>query len=133
MKTFLKAHTFKFSKNVFSSFNKFSFSTKNAAILLSGSGVYDGTEITEAVSMLITLSKKEIKYNCFSVNKDQMHVIDHTKGEEMKEPRNCLKESARISRGEVSDITTINPDDFDFLLIPGGFGAAKNFSCFVCY
>ena len=59
-----------------------------------------------------------------------MHVIDHTTGDEMPEPRNVLVESARISRGAISPLSDLDASSADALIIPGGFGAAKNLSNF---
>lgn len=95
-------------------------------ILLSGCGVYDGAEIHESVMALLSIEEIGAKAVCISVNKDQHHVINHTNGEEMDESRNMLVESARIARGDINDISTIDPVDIDALVIPGGFGSAKN-------
>ncbi|MBL4862647.1 MAG: isoprenoid biosynthesis glyoxalase ElbB [Crocinitomicaceae bacterium] len=97
-------------------------------VLLSGCGVYDGSEIHESVLTLLAIEEIGAEAVCISVNKDQHHVIDHTSGEEMDETRNILIESARIARGKIQDITTITPADIDALIIPGGFGSAKNFT-----
>ncbi len=72
-----------------------------AAVVLSGCGVYDGSEITEAVSMLISLSKNGAQYKVFAPNMDQAHVVNHTNGSEMSEKRNVLTEAARIARGNI--------------------------------
>jgi len=37
-----------------------------------------------------------------------------------------LTESARVARGAVSSLSDLKASDFDLLVIPGGFGAAKN-------
>lgn len=111
----------------------FSDSTKGNfkfAMLLSGLGVYDGSEVTESVSAMMAMSKYKIGYDTFSLNKDQFHVIDHTTGKEMNEKRNILKESSRIVRGEIKDMKELKSSDYNALLIPGGFGVAKNFSNF---
>ena len=97
-------------------------------ILLSGCGVYDGSEIQETVAAMIALEEKGIEYVGISVNKNQYHVINHLDGSEMNETRNMMIESARIMRGNVVDINTITPSEFDGLVIPGGFGNAKNLS-----
>jgi enhancing lycopene biosynthesis protein 2 len=97
-------------------------------VLLSGCGVYDGAEIHESVMTLLSIDEIGAEAVCISINKDQHHVIDHTTGEEMNESRNMLKESARIARGEIKDISSIDPVDIDALVIPGGFGSAKNFT-----
>lgn len=95
-------------------------------VLLSGSGVYDGSEIHEAVLTLLAIDEIGAQPVCISVNKDQHHVINHLTGEEMNESRNMLIESARIARGKIKDIMEIDPVDIDALVIPGGFGNAKN-------
>lgn len=97
-------------------------------ILLSGCGVYDGAEIQEAVLAMLAVTETGNEYQCISVNKNQYHVINHLTGEEMKEERNLMVESARIARGDVKEISEITPANIDGLIIPGGFGSAKNFS-----
>ncbi len=101
-----------------------------AAVLLHGSGVADGTEITEAVSILINLSKAGAKTQCFAPNRAQAHVISHITQETQNQTRNVLEESARIARGNCKDLKELKSSDFDVLIIPGGFGAAKNLSDF---
>ena len=97
-------------------------------ILLSGCGVYDGSEIQEAVLAMLAVKEAGHDYMCISVDAKQHHVINHTNGEEMEEERNMLIESARIARGDIREIQTVNPADIDAVIMPGGFGAAKNFS-----
>ncbi|WP_343576395.1 MULTISPECIES: isoprenoid biosynthesis glyoxalase ElbB [Pseudomonas] len=103
---------------------------KKVAVILSGCGVYDGAEIHESVITLLRLSQRGAKVQCFAPNIAQHHVLNHLTGEEMAESRNVLVESARIARGEVKDVREAKVEDFDALLIPGGFGAAKNLSDF---
>ena len=104
--------------------------TKKVAVILSGCGVYDGAEIHESVIALLRLDQRGAKVQCFAPNIAQHHVIDHTTGEEMPESRNVLVESARIARGEIKDVRELDAADFDALIVPGGFGAAKNLSDF---
>jgi enhancing lycopene biosynthesis protein 2 len=60
-----------------------------------------------------------------------MHVINHlTADESISEPRNVLVEAARIVRGEIADLELANQQEFDAVIVPGGFGAAKNLSNF---
>lgn len=99
---------------------------KKVAVILSGCGVYDGAEIHESVITLLRLSQRGARVQCFAPNIAQHHVINHLTGEEMAESRNVLVESARIARGEVKDVREARVEDFDALVIPGGFGAAKN-------
>ena len=98
----------------------------HAALLLHGCGVYDGTEIHESVFSLLCLVQNGHTYQCIAPDKNQHHVIDHTKGEEMNETRNILIESARIARGDIKNLNDISLEDFDVLVMPGGFGTAKN-------
>lgn len=103
------------------------------AVVLSGCGYLDGTEINEAVAVLWALSayKAEgVEVHCFAPDEDQYHVIDHISGEEATERRNILRESARIARGKVEPLTSLSAHDFDAVIMPGGFGAAKNLSSF---
>ena len=104
--------------------------TKKVAVILSGCGVYDGAEIHESVITLLRLDQRGAQVQCFAPNIAQMHVINHLTGEEMPETRNVLVESARIARGNVKDLGEADVDDFDALIVPGGFGAAKNLSSF---
>ena len=95
-------------------------------VLLSGSGVYDGSEIQEAVFTLLAIDKNKAEAVCFAPNVEQHHVINHTNGEEMDEKRNVLIEAARIARGEIKNLSDVTVSGFDALAIVGGFGAAKN-------
>lgn len=104
--------------------------SKKVAVILSGCGVYDGAEIYESVITLLRLDQRGAQVQCFAPDIAQLHVINHLTGEEMPESRNVLVESARIARGEVKDIREANAEDFDALIVPGGFGSAKNLSNF---
>lgn len=101
---------------------------KNFAVILSGCGVYDGSEIHEAVLTLLAIDRNHATYTIFAPDTAQMHVINHATGQEMPEQRNVLVESARIARGKISPLSQFKADDFDALVFPGGFGAAKNLS-----
>ncbi len=101
---------------------------KKFAILLSGCGVFDGAEIHEATLSLLAIVKQGGSYEIFAPDTKMHHVINHITGEEMEETRNVLVESARIARGQIRDLKQFNPASFDGLLLPGGFGAAKNLS-----
>ena len=97
-------------------------------VLLSGCGVYDGAEIQETVLTLLAINEAGAEAVCLAVNKNQHHVINHLSGEEMPESRNMMVEAARIARGAVHDLSTFDVSNLDALVIPGGFGSAKNFS-----
>jgi enhancing lycopene biosynthesis protein 2 len=101
------------------------------AVVLAGCGVYDGAEINEAVLTLLNLEQQGASYQCFAPDVEQMHVINHLTGETVPgEVRNVLVEAARIARGNILALGEAQADEFDALLVPGGFGAAKNLSDF---
>ncbi len=99
---------------------------KKVAVILSGCGVFDGAEVNEAVLTLLHIEKGGASYQCFAPDIEQMHVINHLTGEPQQQQRNVLVEAARIARGKIKPLTELKVDDFDALLVPGGFGAAKN-------
>ncbi|AHX04767.1 isoprenoid biosynthesis glyoxalase ElbB [Ehrlichia japonica] len=102
--------------------------TLNSAVILAGCGHMDGSEIREAVLVMLELDRHNVNFKCFAPNKNQKQVINHKNRESVEEVRNILVESARIARGSVYDIEQINIEEFDMLIIPGGYGVAKNFS-----
>ena len=101
--------------------------SKKVAVILSGCGVFDGSEIYESVITLLSLDKAGAQVQCFAPNIQQMHVINHLTGEVAEgESRNVLVEAARLVRGEIKDLSEARVEDFDAVILPGGFGAAKN-------
>lgn len=100
------------------------------AIVLSGCGVNDGVEITEAVGVLLALSESGIPYEFFAPDREQMQVIDHFTGKVMGESRNIMHEAARIARGRISPLAELDMLRYSALVFPGGFGAAKNLTTF---
>ncbi len=99
---------------------------KEIAVILSGCGHQDGAEIHEATLTLWAIHKHGANYQCFAPDIDQHHVLNHITGQEMAGKRNVLIESARIARGNILDLAAFKADSVDALIIPGGFGAAKN-------
>jgi enhancing lycopene biosynthesis protein 2 len=95
-------------------------------VLLSGCGVQDGAEIHESVFALAALEEAGVEVVCMAPNVQQHHVIDHLTGEPVDETRNVLVESARIARGAIRDLAQVTGESLDALVVPGGFGAAKN-------
>lgn len=105
--------------------------SKKVAVILSGCGVFDGSEIYESVITLLCLDEAGAEIQCFAPNVQQMHVINHLTGEVAEgESRNVLVESARLARGEIKDLAEARAEEFDAVILPGGFGAAKNLSDF---
>jgi enhancing lycopene biosynthesis protein 2 len=104
---------------------------KRIGVILSGCGVYDGSEIHEAVITLLAIDRAGAEAVCMAPDIPQMHVINHLVGEpQASETRNVLIESARIARGNIQDLAKVQAKDLDALILPGGFGAAKNLSNF---
>lgn len=105
------------------------------AIVLSGCGVFDGSEIHEAVCTMLAVDEAGCKYQCFAPNTWQARTIDHFTGHAVaiagdEDNRNVLAESARIARGEVKDLAEFKANEYDGIIFPGGFGAALNWSDF---
>lgn len=103
---------------------------KKIGVVLSGCGVYDGSEIHESVITLLALARRGAEVICFAPDKNQVDVVNHLTGEAMPETRNVLIEAARIARGDIHPLARANAAELDALIVPGGFGAAKNLSTF---
>jgi enhancing lycopene biosynthesis protein 2 len=103
---------------------------KKIAVILSGCGVSDGSEIHEAILALLAIRKAGCDYSVFAPDKEQTEVVNHYTGDNVNEKRNILVESARIARRKASPLTELNPEKFAAIVLPGGFGAAKNLSDF---
>jgi len=99
-------------------------------VLLAGCGVMDGSEIHEATLTLYFLDKMGAEAVCMAPDKDQADVVNHKAGAPSNEKRNVLVESARIARGKIRDVKSVRADELDAIIIPGGFGAAKNLCSF---
>lgn len=100
-------------------------------VLLAGCGVFDGAEIHEATLTLYFLDKAGAEAVVMAPDIPQKEVINHLTGEPMNEKRNVLVEAARIARGNIKNIDEIKAEDIDGLIMPGGYGVAKNFSDFL--
>ena len=100
------------------------------ALILAGCGVFDGAEIHESVLTLLALDRAGASVQCFAPDIPQLHVVDHLRGEPSEGNRNVLVESARIARGKIKALRDFQAAEFDALVLPGGFGAAKNLCTF---
>jgi len=103
---------------------------KSIAVVLSGCGRQDGSEIHEATLTLWAIHKNNANYQCYAPDILQHHVINHLTGAEMDAKRNVLIESARIARGDITDLAEFSSANHDGIVFPGGLGAAKNLSDF---
>lgn len=99
---------------------------KKFAVILNGCGHLDGSEIHESVMTLLAIDRNECSYTVFAPNEPQYHVMNHLTRQPMEGERNMLVEAARIARGDIHELSEYNPADFDALMLPGGFGVAKN-------
>lgn len=104
--------------------------TPRVAVLLAGCGHLDGAEIREAVLTLLALDQHGARAQCIAPNAAQHHVVDHLTGQVAPESRNILVEAARIARGQILDLAAADPSAFDALVMPGGYGVAKNHCSF---
>jgi enhancing lycopene biosynthesis protein 2 len=99
-------------------------------VVLSGCGVQDGSEIHEAVLTLLALDRAGAEAVIMAPDKPQADVVNHVTGKPTKEKRNVLVEAARIARGEITDVAEADASELDGVILPGGYGAAKNLSTF---
>ena len=99
---------------------------KNIAIILSGCGFQDGSEIHESVLSILHTVQQGAVPHFFAPDSIQTVVVNHKTGEREDASRNVLAESARIARGDIKDIKEAKAEDFDAIILPGGFGAAMN-------
>lgn len=106
--------------------------TPKVAVLLAGCGHLDGAEVREAVLTLLALDQHGAAFQCIAPNAQQHHVINHATGEpDPGATRNILEEAGRIARvGQCLDLAKAKPADFDALVMPGGYGVAKNHCSF---
>ncbi len=95
-------------------------------VVLSGCGVQDGSEIHEATLTLLCLDRAGVEAACFAPNRPQATVINHATGDPLAETRNVLAESARIARGAIRSLAIADADALDGLILPGGYGVARN-------
>ncbi|KAJ9576488.1 hypothetical protein L9F63_006701 [Diploptera punctata] len=127
----LSVTTIKCSRGTLTYAASYSSNAPKVAVVLSGSGVYDGSELHEASSVLIHLTREGAVPECYAPNISQMHVVNHCKGApEEGESRNVLVESARIARGKIQPLSELTASKAHAVVFPGGFGAAKNLSDF---
>jgi len=99
---------------------------KKIAVILCGSGFKDGSEIRESVGVLWALSRHDVSVDCFALDAPQYDVVNCLTGESADESRNQLVEAARIARGKIQKLEALAVNEYDAVIIPGGFGAAKN-------
>ena len=100
------------------------------AVVLSGCGRADGSEIHEAVSALLAIDEKGCTYHCYAPDMEQAAVINNLTSEKTEERRNVLVESARIARGNIKPLAELNVADYDCIVFPGGLGAITNWCDF---
>lgn len=98
---------------------------KRIGVVLSGCGVYDGSEIHEAVITLLAIDRQGAEAVCMAPDVE-LAEVDHLTGQPTGATRNVLVESARIARGKIRNIAAVTAADLDAIIFPGGFGAAKN-------
>lgn len=103
---------------------------KTVAVILSGCGYLDGAEIRESVGVLWALSQHPVTVEIFAPDAPQISVFNHYTNKAVGETRNILAESARIARGKIKPLSELSDLHYDTLIMPGGFGVAKNLCTF---
>ncbi len=104
--------------------------SKKILVVLAGCGAKDGSEIHESVLTLLAIDKAGAHFQCAAPNKPQHHVLNFIDNSEIHEKRNIMIESARIARGDILDLAKVSMNNYDAVILPGGFGAAKNLCSF---
>lgn len=109
------------------------------AIILSGCGNRDGSELQESISLMLAIDRRGWQYQCFAPE-GLFEVVPHVDVEDPEdaeegtildtEQRDIFVESARIARGDIKPLDQYSPADYDCLALPGGMGAARNLSTF---
>lgn len=100
------------------------------AVVLSGCGRADGSEIHESVSALLAIDRAGCTYQCYAPDIEQALVINNMTSEKMEERRNVLVESARIARGDIKGLQELDVKEYDCIVFPGGLGAITNWCDF---
>ncbi|MDR2466565.1 MAG: isoprenoid biosynthesis glyoxalase ElbB [Prevotellaceae bacterium] len=99
---------------------------KRIAVILSGCGVFDGSEIHETVLLLLAAKRAGCDCTVFAPDAEQTETVNHSTGARVAETRNILVEANRIARGAARSLAEFAPAEYDALILPGGFGAVKN-------
>lgn len=99
---------------------------RRVAVVLAGCGFLDGSEIHESVCTLLAIDRAGVRYQVFAPNKPQKDVIEHHRQRDTEETRNVLVESSRIARSDAKPLSGLKMEEYDALILPGGYGAAKN-------
>jgi enhancing lycopene biosynthesis protein 2 len=107
--------------------------TKKFAIILSGCGQFDGSETHETVILLLAMTQQGIEWDAFAPDITQHKVYDHYTQQDVDETRRVLPESARLVRGHIKPLSEADPDAYDAVILPGGFGAAQNICDYALY
>lgn len=103
---------------------------KTVAVILSGCGNRDGSELQETLSLLLALNRRNIAYQCFAPQ-GTLAVVSYTDNDgETGEHRDIFAEAARIARGELKPLSEYQPSAYDALALPGGMGAVRNLSTY---
>jgi len=97
-------------------------------VLLGGCGHYDGTDVHELTFTLLAVEAAGEKTILIAPDIAQERTVDHLSGDEVEEPRNVLRESARLARRPIRSLEAVRQDELEALLIPGGYGPVVNFS-----
>lgn len=104
--------------------------SKRVALVLAGCGHLDGSEIREAISSLLALDQADAQVTIFAPKMTQKDVMNHYDQKAVEQERNVFEEASRLARGDIHDLAELTVESFDALMIPGGFGVAKNLCSF---
>ena len=98
---------------------------KKVAMVLSGCGVKDGSEIHESVLALLALTRCGAEVDFFAPDIAAVPVVNHLTGKVVPGmTRAPLEEAARIARGKIKPLSEANLTHYHAVVFPGGMGAA---------
>jgi enhancing lycopene biosynthesis protein 2 len=109
---------------------------KRVAVILSGCGHRDGSDVAETMLAFLMLDRAGAKVICAAPDAEQREVVDHlmdaaasaiatpTAAATSSVPRNARVEAARLAPGEVLPLAALDPNRLEGLFIPSGRGVA---------
>ena len=101
---------------------------KRVGVLLSGCGRLDGSDIAETMLVLLVIERAGGQGICVAPDVDQAGVVDHLTGAGAPGARNARAEAARVAGSDIRALATLEANDIDALIVPGGEGPIATLS-----
>lgn len=101
---------------------------KRVGVLLSGCGRLDGSDVAETMLVLLVIERAGGQAICVAPDVDQAGVVDHLTGAGASGTRNARAEAARVAGSDIRSLATLEANDIDALIVPGGEGPIATLS-----